>query len=432
MKTFVLQRDQDESGVSGTGPVGEVVEFPNGQAVLQWSEQTVAGVPSLSIFPSLGDLEKVHGHDGKTRLVPTGQAGNGQTPSTEFSETDEVLEFSDGGLEEGFSEGTFAEGEHAIPYLDVPARLFTAGTHRGKLYTKQDLKDLASTFRPPQTDLSDWDVPVQLDHSDSARDTMGHLRSVFVRGDKDLMGVLRFVGQEAIQPVRERRYRKLSVGIRLTNPKRLKEVSVTPYPQVLGAALNFNEEADAMKTGTEAEKPVTQPEVKPVETPATETKMAEAPKPEVKTVTPPAPEKPAPVALMSEELKAEVARQLAEAEAKFNERTAALEAKHNEREAKLVAQEQVARFKELTALVDSFSEEGAAKSVPAMREKELALVKTFSEEQLALYKEVKSLQPPVINYGVLGVQESKMTADENADQLAERWMAKSGKKTESK
>lgn len=427
MKTYTLQRDIDESGVSGTGPVGEVVEFPTGQAVLQWSENTIAGVPSISIFPSLADLERVHGHDGKTRLVPTGQAGNGQAPSSEFSE-EECLEFSEGGLEEGFSEGVFAEGEHAIPYLDVPARLFTAGTHRGRLYTKQDLKDLASTFRAPQTELSDWSVPVQLDHSSSARDTQGHIRSVFVRGDNDLMGVLRFVGEEAIRPVRERRYRKLSVGIRLTQPKRLKEVSVTPFPQVDGAAMNHSEEDESMKTGTEAEKPVTKPEDKPAEKP-TEEKMTEAPKPEVKPA--PVAAKPAPVAEMSEALQAAIEAAKAEVRAEFAAKTEKLETTFAEREAKLVAQEKVTRFRELTSLVDSFCSEGNAKSVPSMREKELAFVEKLDEaggaDLVKLYQEIKELQPAVIDYGVRGVQESKMTQAENTDQFAERWLAADGK-----
>lgn len=52
MRIFALQRDEDETGVSGIGKVGEVAEFPNGQAVLQWSADTLAGVESISIFPS--------------------------------------------------------------------------------------------------------------------------------------------------------------------------------------------------------------------------------------------------------------------------------------------------------------------------------------------------------------------------------------------
>lgn len=75
MRLFTLQRDEDEGGVSGTGKVGEVAEFPNGKAVLQWSADTLAGVPSMSIFESLQDLEKVHGHGGKTRLIECGQEG---------------------------------------------------------------------------------------------------------------------------------------------------------------------------------------------------------------------------------------------------------------------------------------------------------------------------------------------------------------------
>lgn len=154
---------------------------------------------------------------------------------------------------ERFSEGelTFSEGlgrfgaAGAVRWVDVPARLFVAGTHRGRTYTTADLDQLVSTFRPPQTDLGDWDVPVQVDHSDSARDTLGHVRSVR-RVGSELHGVLRFVGEEAIRPVEERRYRKLSVSIRLGPQKRLKEASVTPFPHVTQAEL-FKREGNTMR-----------------------------------------------------------------------------------------------------------------------------------------------------------------------------------------
>lgn len=151
------------------------------------------------------------------------------------------------------SEARFSEGRTAngVPYRDVPARLFSVGVHNGRSYTLADLQELASTFQAPKTDLEDWDVPIQLDHSSSARDTIGHVRSVSVRGS-DLMGILRFVGEDAIKPVREGRYRKLSVGIRLTKPKRLKEVSATPFPALTNAALaaSFNEKGNTMSLET--------------------------------------------------------------------------------------------------------------------------------------------------------------------------------------
>ncbi len=65
LKTFYLIRDVDVSGVSGTGKVAVGVEFPDGTAVLHWLTE----IPSTTIYESVSDVEKVHGHGGATRVV---------------------------------------------------------------------------------------------------------------------------------------------------------------------------------------------------------------------------------------------------------------------------------------------------------------------------------------------------------------------------
>ena len=65
MITFHLVRDEDVSGVFGTGPVVEGVIFENGQVVIHWITVT----PSIGIYKNVEDLMTIHGHDGKTRLV---------------------------------------------------------------------------------------------------------------------------------------------------------------------------------------------------------------------------------------------------------------------------------------------------------------------------------------------------------------------------
>ena len=66
MRTFLLVRDTDPSGVSGTGVVAEGVEFSDGAVALHW----VAGeVHSTAVFRSLAEVRAVHGHDGATRVV---------------------------------------------------------------------------------------------------------------------------------------------------------------------------------------------------------------------------------------------------------------------------------------------------------------------------------------------------------------------------
>lgn len=67
---FVLVRDEDVTGVSGTGIVAEGVEFtgPDGEGVvaLRW----LSDWPTSVVFHDRGidSVVAVHGHDGKTRI----------------------------------------------------------------------------------------------------------------------------------------------------------------------------------------------------------------------------------------------------------------------------------------------------------------------------------------------------------------------------
>jgi len=64
MRRFVLVRHQDVSGVSGTGVVAEGVRFSDGVVVLRWLRPPNA----ISIYPSVGEVLAVHGHNGLTEL----------------------------------------------------------------------------------------------------------------------------------------------------------------------------------------------------------------------------------------------------------------------------------------------------------------------------------------------------------------------------
>ena len=63
-KPFLLIRDVDETGVSGTGVVAIGFQFPTGRVVIEWLVTPFA----LGIFSSLKELKDVHGHGGKTRV----------------------------------------------------------------------------------------------------------------------------------------------------------------------------------------------------------------------------------------------------------------------------------------------------------------------------------------------------------------------------
>jgi hypothetical protein len=65
IKEFYLQRIEDESGVSGTGIVARGVILPSGHCVLEWLTFT----SSIGIYKSVQDLEAIHGHHGKTKVV---------------------------------------------------------------------------------------------------------------------------------------------------------------------------------------------------------------------------------------------------------------------------------------------------------------------------------------------------------------------------
>ena len=66
MRTFVLERDEDVTGISGTGVVAEGVEFEDGTVALRWC---VGEHRSTVIWPHIGAVKAIHGHDGKTRIV---------------------------------------------------------------------------------------------------------------------------------------------------------------------------------------------------------------------------------------------------------------------------------------------------------------------------------------------------------------------------
>ncbi|HEY9075153.1 MAG TPA: hypothetical protein VIO61_01325 [Anaerolineaceae bacterium] len=64
MRRFLLVRERDLTGVSGTGIVAEGAEFTNGLAVLRWLREPYA----VGVFQSVTDLIAIHGHEGATHI----------------------------------------------------------------------------------------------------------------------------------------------------------------------------------------------------------------------------------------------------------------------------------------------------------------------------------------------------------------------------
>jgi hypothetical protein len=65
MIPFVLNRIEDETGISGTGVVAEGVIFTDGTVAVRWLTETA----SMGVYQSIEDVETIHGHGGKTEIV---------------------------------------------------------------------------------------------------------------------------------------------------------------------------------------------------------------------------------------------------------------------------------------------------------------------------------------------------------------------------
>jgi hypothetical protein len=69
MRLFILQRNEDVSGVSGVGVVAEGIEFTDGTVCLKW---IVGEHRSTVLWESLDSVRAINGHDGRTQVVYQG------------------------------------------------------------------------------------------------------------------------------------------------------------------------------------------------------------------------------------------------------------------------------------------------------------------------------------------------------------------------
>lgn len=65
MVEFYLSREEDVSGTSGVGVVARGVILPSGKCVLEWTSFHT----SIAIYNNIQDVESIHGHGGKTKVV---------------------------------------------------------------------------------------------------------------------------------------------------------------------------------------------------------------------------------------------------------------------------------------------------------------------------------------------------------------------------
>ncbi len=69
MKTLHLQRDEDETGVSGTGIVCEGALFEDGTIAMRWIVGEYRSTVVWEAAMGVDAVEAIHGHGGKTKLV---------------------------------------------------------------------------------------------------------------------------------------------------------------------------------------------------------------------------------------------------------------------------------------------------------------------------------------------------------------------------
>lgn len=67
VRVFTLERDVDETGISGVGTVAEGIEFSDGVVCLRWLSEWPSSV--VHYDRGMASVEAVHGHNGKTRIV---------------------------------------------------------------------------------------------------------------------------------------------------------------------------------------------------------------------------------------------------------------------------------------------------------------------------------------------------------------------------
>ncbi len=119
------------------------------------------------------------------------------------------------------------------------------GDHLSGIMENHNAKFSALKLAAGDAGVSMKDLPpLQLDHSTSARDTIGRLvgplrlETVQIDGKprRALMGVARFIGEENVQKASDGRYTHVSIGADLETNE-LSELSVTPFPAAKRASL---------------------------------------------------------------------------------------------------------------------------------------------------------------------------------------------------
>ena len=83
MKTFYLLRHEDVHGNSGIGVVAEGIIFDSGMCAMTW----LSDIATVTTFRRIQDVNKLHGHDGKTEVIIEGSRGQ----TKQFAQCQDVV-----------------------------------------------------------------------------------------------------------------------------------------------------------------------------------------------------------------------------------------------------------------------------------------------------------------------------------------------------
>lgn len=133
-------------------------------------------------------------------------------------------------------EGVFnsLDGEVTIDEATL-SRMMESHNGRLKRLVESMGENIASRFYPP----------IQLDHSTSAKDTVGRLTGAFTMGEytpeggtpvKALYGKLKILGADNVEKVADGRWTHLSIGADLETGK-ISELTITPFPAAADASM---------------------------------------------------------------------------------------------------------------------------------------------------------------------------------------------------
>lgn len=70
MKSFYLLRHQDLHDNTGTGVVAEGIIFDSGMCAMTW----LTKFPTVTVFRRITDVQKIHGHGGRTEVIIEGKS----------------------------------------------------------------------------------------------------------------------------------------------------------------------------------------------------------------------------------------------------------------------------------------------------------------------------------------------------------------------